>query len=115
MRTRLLLATAALLLMTALPAEAYRDRGDRHAYGYNLKQACDWGNRRACIQLGEIIGQRRQAQRQRYWDRGHYYRPGWNSPPGWNSQPNWPRSHWNQPPYWNRPPSSGFYWRFESR
>ena len=103
MRTRLLLATAALVLMTALPAEAHRDRSDRHAYGYNLKQACDWGNRRACIQLGEIIGQRRQAQRQRYWDRGHYYQPGW------------PRSHWNQPPHWNRPPSSGFYWRFESR
>jgi hypothetical protein len=114
MGVRLLIASASLLLMSALPAAADWDRGwgdqgwdrgGRHYQADGLRRACNYGDRRACIQLGAVIGRHREARRQRDWredrfampnryyeERSRYYRP----PP---------------PP----PPPPSMYWRFESR
>jgi hypothetical protein len=109
MRVRLLIASASLLLMSALPAAADWDRnrdhgwdrGGRHYQTDGLKRACNFGDRRACIQLGEIIGQHREARRQRSWRDDRFAMP---------------HQRWEQPSRYHRlPPPPSFFWRFESR
>jgi hypothetical protein len=89
-------AVAFSALAFGLPAEAERDwrRGSDMYQIERLQRACHWGDRRACIYLGEMIGRRRLQRdydRYRKWDR-------------------YPRYGWQQP---YRPP--GFYYRFEGR
>ncbi|UEM02316.1 hypothetical protein JL101_020250 [Skermanella rosea] len=107
MGIRTLLASASLLLLSALPAQADWDRhGDRwgrqlHSNPYqshSLKRACDFGNRRACVELGEIIGERRAARRERVW-----------------RQDDFGRRHWQAPPHYHRPPPPSVWWRFDVR
>lgn len=84
MHTRLL-AAAAALLFTAFPlslAQAHDHEGwSGRGYLHELRAACDWGDRRACIRLGREIEQRREARR------------GWTAPP----PPPWPRDPWRDP------------------
>jgi len=109
MGIRLLIASASLLLFSALPAAADWDRdwkhgwdrGGRHYQADSLKRACNYGDRRACIQLGEIIGQRREARRQRDWRHDRFAMPNQR----WEE-----RSRYYRPP-----PPPAFWWRFESR
>lgn len=83
MHTRLL-AVAAAILFTAIPpgfaqAHDHEDRGRPHIR--ELREACDWGNRRACIRLGREIEQRREERRH------------WRHAPA----PVWPRDPWRDP------------------
>src|SRR4051812_47726934 len=90
MRFPLVIAAASLILLTAQPAVAHRDRdlgwyGGQPYYFRDLQRGCAWGDRWACVQMGKIIGQRREAQRQ-YWygnpfPRYGWYGPGWYPPP----------------------------------
>jgi hypothetical protein len=90
MRLLFAIAAASLVLLAAQPAAAHRDwnwhRGGQSYYFRDLQRACDWGNRWACVQMGKIIGQRREARRQ-FWYRNAVprygrYGPGWSPPPG---------------------------------
>lgn len=87
MHTRLLAAAAAILFTAITPtlAQAHDHEGWGGGRGYlrELREACDWGNRRACVRLGREIEQRRDARRQ--W--GGTYAP----------QPAWPRDPWRDP------------------
>jgi len=81
MHTRLLAAAAAILFTTITPglAQAHdHDRWGGRGQLRELREACDWGSRRACIRLGREIEQRRETRRQ------------WNHAP----QPAWPRDPW---------------------
>jgi hypothetical protein len=114
MGIRLLFASASLLLLSALPASAdwdrHRDRHDgwpgrQHQSFSNpngLKRACDFGDRRACVRLGEIIGSNREAQRRRDW-RGNNRHDGFG------------RRDWQSPTRFNRPPPPSVWWRFDVR
>ncbi len=101
MRLLFAIVAASLVLLAAQPAAAHRDRswswhhGGQSHYLRDLQRGCDWGDRWACVQMGRIIGQRREARRQ-YWYRNTVPRYGWYEP-GWY------------------PPPPGFYFRFESR
>jgi hypothetical protein len=101
MRLLFAIAAASLVLLAAQPAAAHRDRdwnwhhGGQSRYLRDLQRGCDWGDRWACVQMGRIIGQRREARRQ-YWYRNTMPRYGWYGP-GWY------------------PPPPGFYFRFEAR
>jgi hypothetical protein len=109
MGVRLLIASASLLLMSALPAAAdwNRDRhrgwdgGGRHYQTDGLKQACHYGDRRACIRLGEVIGRHREARRQREWRPDRFAMPD--------------RYYEERSRYYRPPPPPSFFWRFESR
>ena len=111
MRVRLLIASASLLLMSALPAAAdwdrdrdrHRgwDRGGRHYQTDGLKQACHYGDRRACVRLGEVIGRHREARRQQEWRRDRFGMPD--------------RYYEERSRYYRPPPPPSFFWRFESR
>jgi len=109
MGVRLLIASASLLLISALPAAADWDRnwnngwdrGGRHYQADGLKRACNFGDRRACVQLGEIIGRHREAHRQRDWRDDRFAMPNQR----WEE-----RSRYYRPP----PPPS-LWWRFDSR
>jgi len=92
MRLLFAIAAASLVLLAAQPAAAHRDgdwnwhRGGPSYYFTDLQQACGWGDRWACVQMGKIIGQRREARRQ-FWYRNvvpgyGWYTPGWSPPPG---------------------------------
>ena len=90
MRLLFAIAAASLVLLAAQPAAAHRDwnwhRGGQSYYFRDLQRACDWGDRWACVQMGKIIGQRREARRQ-FWYRNvvpgyGWYTPGWSPPPG---------------------------------
>ena len=107
MGVRLLIASASLLLMSALPAAAdwdrHRgwDRGGRHYQTDGLKRACDYGDRRACFKLGEVIGRHREARRQREW------RP---------DRVAMPNRYYEERSRYQRPsPPPSMFWRFESR
>lgn len=84
------LGAVAVLLMTCVPVSVQahgpweRDRSLIH----ELREACDWGNRRACVRLGREIEQRREARRE--W--GYVQRPQWSRDP-WRNPPGdgWPR------------------------
>ena len=108
MRVRLLVASASFLLMSVLPAAAdwdrHRgwDRGGRHYQAEGLKRACHFGDRRACFQLGEVVGRKREARRQQEWRHDRFAMP---------NRYYEERSRYYRPP----PPPSGFSWRFESR
>ncbi|HYG90104.1 MAG TPA: hypothetical protein VD978_28060 [Azospirillum sp.] len=84
MRTRML-AAAAAMLFTALPsihAQAHDDWGRGRAYLYELRQACDWGSRWACIRLGREIERRREARREwREHQRSYWSRDPWRGHP----------------------------------
>jgi hypothetical protein len=101
MRLLFAIAAASLVLLGAQPAAAHLDRdwnwypGGQAYYFRDLQRGCDWGDRWACVQMGKIIGQRREAQRQ-YWYRNAWPKYGWYAP-GWY------------------PPPPGFYFRFEAR
>jgi hypothetical protein len=101
MRLLFAIAAASLVLLAAQPAAAHRDRdwnwhGGGQSYDFrDLQRACGWGDRWACIQMGKIIGQRREARRQ-YWYRNTLPRYRWYGPGGY-------------------PPPPGFYFRFEGR
>jgi|SRR3954451_17760140 hypothetical protein len=99
MRLLLAIAVASLVLLAAQPAAAHRDwdwhQGGQSQYFRDLQRGCDWGDRWACIQMGRIIGQRREARRQ-FWYRNAVPRYGWYRP-GWY------------------PPPPGLYFRFEAR
>jgi len=109
MGVRLLIASASLLLMSVLPASAdwdrYRDHGwnggGRHYQADGLRRACNYGDRRACIQLGEVIGRNREAQRQRDWRQDRFAMPN--------------RYYEERSRYYRPPPPPSFFWRFESR
>jgi len=111
MGVRLLIASASLLLMSALPASAdwNRDRGwnggwnggDRHYQADGLKQACSYGDRRACVRLGEVIGRHREARRQQEWRQDRFATPN--------------RYYEERSRYYRPPPPPSFYWRFDSR
>ena len=92
MHTRLLAAAAAILFTAITPglAQAHDHRWDGRSQMRELREACDWGNRRACVRLGREIEQRREARRQwghtpqHYWPRDPWrdqrwdpYRRGW--------------------------------------
>jgi hypothetical protein len=100
MRLLFAIAAASLVLLVAQPAAAHWDRdwnwhrGGQSFYFRDLQRACGWGDRWACVQMGKIIGQRREAQRQ-FWYRNTLPRYGWYGP-GWSPPP-------------------GFYFRFEAR
>ncbi|WP_431859330.1 hypothetical protein [Azospirillum sp.] len=85
MHTRLLAAAAAILFTAITPslAQAHDHNGWGGGRGYmrELREACDWGNRRACVRLGREIEQRRDARRQ------------WAPPP----PPPWARDPWRDP------------------
>ena len=68
MHTRLLAAAAAILFTAITPglARAHDHRWDGRSQMRELRAACDWGDRRACVRLGRAIEQRREARRQ--WD-----------------------------------------------
>src|SRR5690349_10131788 len=108
MRVRLLIASASVLLMSVLPAAADWNRnrgwdgGGRHYQADGLRRACDYGDRRACVQLGEVIGRHREARRQQEWRQDRFAMP---------NRYYEERSRYYRPP----PPPSGFSWRFESR
>jgi|SRR3954447_26626137 hypothetical protein len=101
MRLLFAIVAASLVLLAAQPAAAHRDRdwnwhGGGQSYdSRDLQRACGWGDRWACIQMGKIIGQRREARRQ-YWYRNTLPRYRWYGPGGY-------------------PPPPGFYFRFEGR
>ena len=102
-KTRLLLGVvlAGSLLSFSVPAEAGRGwhRGGGNYYQFEeLRRACHWGQRWACIEMGKIIGQRREARRERFYSDRFGPRYGWNAP------------NWVHPP-----PPPGFYFRFEGR
>lgn len=85
MHTRLLAAAAAILFTAITPnlARAHDGGGGwggGHSHIRELREACDWGNRRACVRLGREIEQRREARRQ--WD----YAP----------RPYQPRDYWRE-------------------
>ena len=109
MRVRLLIASASLLLMSALPAAAdwdrdrHRgwDRGGRHYQTDGLKQACHYGDRRACVRLGEVIGRHREARRQQEWRQDRFAMPD--------------RYYEERSRYYRPPPPPSFFWRFDSR
>jgi hypothetical protein len=105
MGVRLLIASASLLLMSALPAAADWDRGwDRgggHYQGDGLRRACDYGDRRACFRLGVVIGRHREAERQREWRPDRFAMPN--------------RYYEERSRYYRPPPPPSFFWRFESR
>ncbi|WP_207456099.1 hypothetical protein [Azospirillum sp. SYSU D00513] len=92
MRLRLWAAGLCLIASAILPAplqahDHWRGhRGDGPSFG-EVRRACDWGNRRACVRMGQMIEQRRDAHREwrrerwreeRRWnrERERYYR-GW--------------------------------------
>jgi hypothetical protein len=116
MGVRLLIASASLLLMSALPASADWDRnrgwnggwdrGDRHYQADGLKRACSYGDRRACVRLGEVIGRHREARRQQEWRRDRF-------PPDRFAMPN--RYYEERSRYYRPPPPPSFFWRFDSR
>ena len=88
MHTRLLAAAAATLFTATLPSLArahdqYGWGGDRGGFMRELREACDWGNRRACVRLGREIEQRREARRR------------WAPPPP--PPQTWPRDPWRDP------------------
>ena len=99
MRLLFAIAAASLVLLAAQPAAAHRDRdwnwhrGGQSFYFRDLQRACGWGDRWACVQMGKIIGQQREARRQ-FWYRNAVPRYGWYGP-GW--------------------PPPGIYFRFEAR
>jgi hypothetical protein len=102
MRLLFAIAAASLVLLAAQPAAAHRGRdwgwyggGGQSYYLRDLQRGCAWGDRWACIQMGKIIGQRREARRQ-YWYGNPFPRYGWYGP------------RWYPPP-------PGFYFRFEGR
>jgi hypothetical protein len=100
MRLLFAIAAASLVLLAAQPAAAHWDRdwnwhrSGQSYYFRDLQHACGWGDRWACVQMGKIIGQRREARRQ-FWYRNAVPRYGWYGP-GWSPPP-------------------GFYFRFEAR
>ena len=100
MRLLFAIDAASLVLLAAQPAAAHRDRDwnwhhdGQPFYFRDLQRACGWGDRWACVQMGKIIGQRREARRQ-FWYRNAVPRYGWYGP-GWSPPP-------------------GFYFRFEAR
>ncbi|WP_448190636.1 hypothetical protein [Azospirillum sp. sgz301742] len=76
MHTRLLAAAAAILFTALTPglASAHDDWGGGHSHMRELREACDWGNRRACVRLGREIEQRREERRQ--WEYApRFYQP----------------------------------------
>lgn len=80
MHTRLLVAAAAILFTAITPdlARAHDHRGGDRSYIRELREACDWGNRRACVRLGREIEQRREARRQwEYAPRPYQPRDPW--------------------------------------
>ncbi len=79
MHTRLLAVAAAILFTAIPPALAHDDgRGWGRPHIRELREACDWGNRRACIRLGREIEQRRDARRhRRYAPQPHWSRDPW--------------------------------------
>jgi hypothetical protein len=111
MGVRLLIASASLLLMSALPAAAdwdrHRgwnqgwDRGGRHYQADGLKRACHYGDRRACVRLGEVIGRHREARRQQEWRPDRFAMPK--------------RYYEERSRYYRPPPPPSFFWRFDSR
>lgn len=82
MHTRLLAAAAAILFTALTPtlASAHDHEGWGRPHIRELREACDWGNRRACVRLGREIEQRREARRQ--WEYGQ--------------RPSWPRDPWRE-------------------
>lgn len=102
-KTKLLFAAtlAGAILAFGLPAEAGRGwhRGNNYYQFQDLRRACHWGDRWACIEMGKIIGQRRETQRRYLYSERHRF-PGY----GWN-YPDWSRP----------PPPPGFFFRFEGR
>lgn len=57
----------AALMMAAVPfstAQANDWWGRERSPMHDLRQACDWGDRRACIRFGREIEQRREARRE---------------------------------------------------
>jgi len=99
MRLLFAIVAASLVLLAAQPAAAHRDRdwnwhGGGPSYdSRDLQRACGWGDRWACVQMGKIIGQQREARRP-FWYRNAVPRYGWYGP-GW--------------------PPPGIYFRFEAR
>ena len=78
------LGALAMLLIASVPvgAQAHErwghERSDHgRSFMHELRQACDWGNRRACVRLGREIEQRREARRE--W--GHGPGPHWQPDP----------------------------------
>ena len=79
---RLPLLTAAVIalaagLFTASPADA-ASRREIH----QLRQACDHGSRRACVQLGRAIEERQQ-------DRREWRRERWRQEHRWEDRQRW--------------------------
>ena len=76
-----LLAAAAVLLFTAITpslANAHDHWSRSRSEMRELREACDWGNRRACVRLGREIEQRREARRQwEYAPRPYQPRAPW--------------------------------------
>jgi hypothetical protein len=99
MRLLFVIAATMLVLLAAHPAAAHRDwnwqHGGQSQYFSDLQRGCSWGDRWACVEMGKIIGQRREARRQ-FWYR--------NVPPGYG---------WYGPGWY--PPPPGFYFRFGAR
>ncbi len=64
MRLLFVIAAASLVLLAAQPAAAHWDRdwnwhrGGQSYYFRDLQQACGWGDRWACVQMGKIIDHR---------------------------------------------------------
>jgi len=82
--TRLLAATAAILFAALTPtlAQAHDGWGGGRGYMRELREACDWGNRRACVRLGREIEQRREARRE--WRESQRF---YGAPPPWSYDP----------------------------
>jgi hypothetical protein len=75
-------AVTSVFLITTGPALADRDRGwDRGGRSYveDVKRACHYGNRRACVKLGELKAERRHDRwaRNRWDDRRYDDHRGW--------------------------------------
>jgi hypothetical protein len=85
MRLLFAIAAAILVLLAAQPAAAHRDRswnwhhGGQSYYLRDLQRGCNCGDRWACVEMGRIIGQRREARRQ-YWYRNTLPGYGWYGP-----------------------------------
>jgi hypothetical protein len=121
MGVRLLIASASLLLMSALPASADWDRdrgwdrgwngGSGHYQADGLRRACSYGDRRACVRLGEVIGRHREERRQQEWHRDRFAQDRFV--PDRFAMPN--RYYEERSRYYRPPPPPSFYWRFDSR
>jgi hypothetical protein len=122
MGVRLLIASASLLLMSALPAAADWDRnrgwdrgwngGGRQYQSEGLKRACHYGDRRACVRLGEVIGRHREARRQHEWRPDRFAMPNRHYEDRFG-RPN--RYYEERSRYYRPAPPPSFFWRFESR